>query len=299
MPSAQDQPIPSLSRRIPARSRRHAMDWSLALASQGIEAIIENEPETGWALVVSVQDYERAVATIRQYRLENVRWLWRKPIFKTGLLFDWTSFAWVVLMANFHWLSLARPHLRSVGIMDNTAVSHGAWWQLFTAITLHNDAAHLAMNAVFGFVLLGLAMGRYGTGAGLLAAYLAGAGGNVASWLVYGGEQQSLGASGMVMGALGLLAVQSLSLRRELPNATKYIIGGIAGGVMLFALLGLSPGTDVMAHFGGFVCGVMLGAMLSLVRDLAQKPLVNLVAGLLFAVIVIWTWVLALKAHVN
>jgi membrane associated rhomboid family serine protease len=92
-----------------------------------------------------------------------------------------------------------------------------------------------------------------------------------------------------------LLAVQSLSLRHKLPNATKYIIGGIAGGVMLFALFGLAPGTDIMAHFGGFVCGVMLGAMLSLVRDLAQRPLVNLFTGLLFGVIVIWTWVLALR----
>ncbi len=270
------------------------MDWSLVLASQGIEAVIEHKPESGWALVVSAQDYERAVATIRQYRLENLRWLWRKPIFKTGLLFDWTSLAWVFLMVNFHWVSLARPHLRNVGIMDNTAVSHGEWWRLFTAICLHNDAAHLAMNAVFGFVLLGLAMGRYGTGAGLLAAYLAGAGGNVASWLVYGGEQHGLGASGMVMGALGLLAVQSLSFRRKVPNATKYIVGGIAGGVMLFALLGLGPGTDVVAHFGGFVCGVMLGAMLSLVRNLAQRPLVNLLSGLLFTALVIWTWLLAL-----
>lgn len=283
-------------RRIAARTRRHVMDWSLVLASQGIEAVIEDDPEAGWSLVVSAHDYDRALATIRQYRLENLRWLWRRPVFKTGLLFDWTSFAWVVLIANFHWASTARPHLRTVGIMNTTAVSHGEWWRLFTAITLHNDVAHLAMNAVFGFILLGLAMGRYGTGVGLLAAYLAGASGNVASWLVSGGGQRSLGASGMVMGALGLLAVQSLSLRRELSNATKYIIGGIAGGVMLFALLGLTPETDVVAHFGGFVCGAALGAALSLVRDFAQRPLVNFSSGLLFAVIVIWTWLLALKA---
>jgi rhomboid protease GluP len=273
------------------------MDWSLALASQGIEVFIENDPETGWALVVPAPDYDRAVATIRLYRLENLRWPWRKPIFKAGLLFDWVSVAWVLLMVNFHWVSAAHPNWRSVGIMDGAAVSHGEWWRLFTAILLHADLAHLAMNAVFGFVLLGLALGRYGTGVGLLAAFLAGAGGNVSSWLVNGSAQRSLGASGMVMGALGLLAAQSFSLRRELTNATKYIVGGLAGGVMLFVLLGLKPGSDVVAHLGGFVSGVALGAMLSPFPNAAQRPLLNLLAGLGFAALVVATWALALLAH--
>jgi membrane associated rhomboid family serine protease len=296
MSDAHNLPMPPPDRRIPGRSRRHAMDWSLALASQGIEVVIENDPETGWALVVPAPDYDRAVATIRQYRLENLHWPWRKPIFKAGLLFDWVSVAWVLVMVNFHWVSTARPHWRSVGIMDNAAVGHGEWWRLFTAILLHADLAHLALNAVFGFVLLGLAMGRYGTGVGLLAAYLAGAGGNLSSWFVHDGTQRGLGASGMVMGALGLLAAQSLSLRRELPSATKYIAGGLAAGVMLFVLLGLRPGTDVMAHFGGFVSGVALGAMLSPVPHLAQRPLTNLFAGLWFAALVVGTWALALKS---
>ena len=29
---------------------------------------------------------------------------------------------------------------------------------------------------------------------------------------------------------------------------------------MLFVLLGLEPGTDVVAHFGGFVSGLILGS---------------------------------------
>ena len=90
-------------------------------------------------------------------------------------------------------------------------------------------------------------MGRYGTGAGLLATYLAGAGGNVIAWLLFTGPYRSVGASGMVLGCLGLLAVQSFSLWRQTPHAGKYIVSGIVGGVMLFVLLGLTPGTDVLA----------------------------------------------------
>ncbi len=292
------EPPPPPARRISARTRRNAVDWSLVLASQGIEHVIEQTEEAGWTLVVAAQDYEAALAAIRQYRVENLRWLWRRPIFKPGLFFDWGSAAWVLLTFVFFWLSESRADLRSVGMMDGAALAHGEWWRLFTATLLHADLAHLAMNAVFGFILLGLAMGHYGAGAGLLVAYLAGVGGNVAPWLVYGESHRGLGASGVVMGALGLLAAHSFALLRQNPNAIKFVLGGIGGGVMLFVLLGLSPGTDVVAHGGGFVAGLLLGALLALVPQIAPRPLVNLVAGFLFAALVIVTWALALtRAH--
>lgn len=42
------------------------MDWSLVLASQDIAAtIIQADPE-GWGLQVPPEDYQRAVAAIRQ-----------------------------------------------------------------------------------------------------------------------------------------------------------------------------------------------------------------------------------------
>ncbi len=288
------QPPDSLPARIAARSRQQAMDWSLVLASQGIEPVIEQTEEAGWALVVAARDYETSLAAIRQYRWENRRWPWRSPAFKSGLVFDWGSAAWVVLTVVFYWLSDTRGRLRTAGIMDGAAVAHGEWWRLFTATLLHADLGHLATNAVFGFLLIGLAMGHCGTGGGLLAAYLAGAGGNVASWLVYGEAHHGLGASGVVMGALGLLAVQSLPLLKGNPKAAKFAIGGIVGGVMLFVLLGLTPGTDVVAHFGGFVAGLLLGSSLALVPKLVQKTLVNLGAGFLFTALVVVTWLLAL-----
>jgi len=33
-------------------------------------------------------------------------------------------------------------------------------------------------------------------------------------------------------------------------------------GILLFVLYGFSPGTDTLAHFGGFVAGLVLGAIL-------------------------------------
>jgi membrane associated rhomboid family serine protease len=292
-PEPQQQQIPPLAR-IPARSQRQAMDWSLALASQGVEPVIEQTADGHWALVVAATDYDNAVSTIRQYRLENLRWPWRKPIFKTHTVFDWASAAWVLLAISVFWLTETRPGLKEVGIMDSAAVSGGEWWRLFTAVWLHADLGHLASNGAFGLLLLGLAMGRYGTGVGLLASYLAGVGGNIASWLIHGGGHRSLGASGMVMGALGLVAVQSLGFLKRAPHAWRFAIGGVVAGLLLFVLLGLSPGTDVVAHFGGFVTGLALGALLVVAAAFAQNAIINFASALLFAILVIWTWLLGL-----
>ena len=201
--------------RIPVRSHRQAMDWSLVLASQGIETTIEESGEGGgWGLLVASQDCEKALKALRQYRLENRDWPWRQSLPWPETHFDWGSVAWAALLILFHWFGSVHPGFQAAGIMDTTAVFSGQWWRVFTAMMLHADVAHLAANLSIGIVLFGLAMGRYGTGTGLLAAYLAGAAGNVASLLLNAKPFNGLGASGMVMGALGLLAAQSLASRR-------------------------------------------------------------------------------------
>ena len=287
-------PTPSNASRIPARTRRQAMDWSLVLASQGIEHIIEHQEETGWALAVSEADHQKALTHIRLYRLENRHW-WHRPIFQPGLIVDWRSTAWLFLIIVFYWWSEQRTDLRTVGMWHGNALAHGEWWCLFTAIWLHADLAHLALNAVFGLVLLGLAMARYGSGVGLLAAYLAGVGGNLASCLVYDSTQRGLGASGVVMGALGLLAALSFPhLRHRTANKTRLFAGGIFGGLLLFVMIGVSPESDVIAHLGGFVSGLLLGSLLSLTPQFMHRPRVNLAAGILFATLVIIPWLLAL-----
>ncbi len=272
------------------------MDWSLVLISQDIESTIERSEEgSGWALQVPASEYEPALNAIRLYRAENRRWRWRREVFQSGLLFDWVSGVWVLLLCGLYWLNESRLDLKTGGVFDTAALAHGQWWRLFTAIWLHADLAHLASNAMFGFILLGLTMGRYGTGVGLIAAYLAGAAGNLFAWFFSSQPHYGLGASGMVMGCLGLLASQSVSMWQRTPLARKYVLGGLFGGVMLFVLLGVAPGTDVVAHFGGFVGGLILGATLTRYSRLLRKPAANLVSALVFVLFVLWPWWLALR----
>jgi hypothetical protein len=134
------------------------MDWSLVLASQGIEHTVGWDEATGWILAVAKVDREKALAQIHLYRLENLQWRWRQPLFQPGLFFDWSSLVWVLVNILFYWWSEARADLRTMGMMDGAALAHGEWWRLFTATWLHADIAHLAMNMVFGFLFLGLVL---------------------------------------------------------------------------------------------------------------------------------------------
>jgi membrane associated rhomboid family serine protease len=285
---------------IPARSHQQAMDWSLVLVSQGIECTIERDPETDrWQLLVDAPDYSRALQSIRQYRIENYRPFWRQPVPWTGLVFDWRSVGWFFLVIALFALDEMRSgYLRRAGQMDSQAVWAGQWWRIFTAITLHADLAHLAANVSSGLLLLGLAMGAFGSGNALLGAYLAGAAGNLAGLLFYGNNHRGLGASGMIMGALGLLTVHSLVWWRTEGKPRHLLARGLIGGVLLLVLLGTNPDSDITAHVAGFLSGCLIGSMLALLPErLAQAAWFNRSAELLCGALVLATWWLALRSR--
>jgi len=295
-PAPPPEPAPVI---IPVRSRRQAMDWSLALISQGISATIKHEAGgSGWYLEVSAQDGQKAFQTLRQYHQENRGWPWQNAIPWPAAHFDWTSLAWAVLLAWLFWLGSVNPDFKGAGIMDTSAVLAGQWWRVFTAITLHADIAHLAGNLSIGVLLFGLAMGRFGTGAGSLAAFLAGAAGNLASLLINAKPFYGLGASGMVMGALGMLSAQTLRWSGPSAGTLKQRLAGVAAGIMLFALYGLAPGTDMAAHLGGFVAGLLLGAGLVFApTKYLHSRETNLVTGFLLLALLGVSWGLALSHH--
>ncbi len=272
------------------------MDWGLVLASQDIGCTIVLAPEAdGWSLEIAASDHKRALAALRQYQLENRGWQWRQQTPWPGVIFHWGGFVWCALLVGIHGLAASHERLRLVGMMDGAAVRAGEWWRLFTAMTLHADTGHLASNVTTGFLLFGFAMARYGAGVGLLAAYLAGWGGNLLGLWLYPEPYRGLGASGMVMGALGLIAVQSLPSGSPRPRPLKLALGGLLAGFMLFLLLGANPQSDLVAHLGGFFAGCGLGGLLvRTTKAIAAEKRANFVAGLLLIAWVIYTWRLAL-----
>jgi membrane associated rhomboid family serine protease len=269
------------------------MDWSLALASQGIAAIIKHD-DIGWALIVEGAEFERAKAVLAQYQIENRGWRWRGEMPGSGVVFHWGALVWVLAMVGvYYWSTVRFPQLRAAGMVDSPKVAGGQWWRLFTAISLHENLPHLIGNVTTGFLLLGVAMGRFGPGVAMLAAFLAGAAGNYASVLL-DRAHESLGASGMVTGALGLITMQTFSPRRKYHNTTPLLPRALAAGVLVLVLIGFSPGTDMVAHVAGFLGGVLLGLALGWVRPEAlQRAAPNIIASLVLGTLALGTWWLA------
>ena len=259
----------ALTGRIPTRTEHQAMDWSLVLASQGIEAIIEHEPVADtWQLLVPSPDYTRALQCLRQYLKEN-RGSWRPHLPPHGLIFDWRGVDWRAVVPMFFLILIyaADTHgaLKAAGVMSSAAVRSGEWWRLFTAVTLHVDPVHLAANVTIGLLFIGLSMGALGAGLGILAPFLAGAFGNLVGLAVYGPSHQGMGASGMILGALGLVtAYSSLLFRHSSAPGSLALRAGLSG-CFLFILTGLSAqrNVDLIAHLAGFAAGIAMGALLS------------------------------------
>lgn len=145
----------------------------------------------------------------------------------------------------------------------------GQWWRLLTAAFVHVGILHLATNmwclwnlGLLGEPLLGPM--------GLVAVYgLTGIAGNLLSTAVHP-QIVGAGASGAVFGLAGvlilllkarLLPVPADEVRRLRKNVIYFaLFNFVIGGTSMFVRTGIQ--IDNMAHLGGFLCGLLLGAPL-------------------------------------
>lgn len=135
------------------------------------------------------------------------------------------------------------------------------WWRLITAVFLHADLQHIALNSV-SFYFLGQEleplMGKWRF---LLLSLGAGIGGNIVSFAF--SNSVSIGASGAVFGlfasylALSYLYPDSYSLSARAQNYAALIVINL-----VFSFL--SPGIDFFGHLGGAFYGVGLTYVLQL-----------------------------------
>ena len=145
----------------------------------------------------------------------------------------------------------------------------GEWWRLVTATFVHSGIIHLALNmwCLYNLGLLGEPLlGTFG----VLAAYLlTGVMGNLLS-IAVNPNVIGVGASGAVFGLAGVLV---LLLGSKLLPVDRTEVKRLRGSVIRFAGLNFVLGfganaiggrvqIDNMAHLGGFLSGLLLGALL-------------------------------------
>jgi rhomboid protease GluP len=268
------------------------MDWSLVLASQSIEHVVDEE-DGEFVLRVTPEDAARAATAIQTYEAENAT-VWRREIKWTGLLFDSRSVIWWFAVAAWFFVTDARSLVKQSGVFVASEFRAGEWWRAVTAVTLHADVPHVTLNCGIGFVFLGLAMGFYGAGRAFLAALLAGAAANATEILLRDDSFRSVGASGMVFGALGLLAAQSLFERHT--SAREWLGRGVLAGTLLVVLLGFDMRSDIIAHVLGFGYGVVIGLPLCvLVAARKKRDWTDVLSGAFATALVVAAWGFALR----
>lgn len=141
----------------------------------------------------------------------------------------------------------------------NLWVLNGAWWQLFTAMFVHADIAHLSGNMLF-LLIFGLRAEELFSRQEYLSVYfLSGLVGNLLT-LLLGPTVVSVGASGAIFGLFGACAIY---VRKSIGQS---IMGALLYAFFLLTISSLSLEVNVLAHFGGLAVGLLVGYGLAVTR---------------------------------
>ena len=136
-------------------------------------------------------------------------------------------------------------------------VQEGQLWRLLSCAFLHGGLIHIAMNGLFLSDVGRLCEPMLGTErytVVYVASALGGSLGSIAYALATGGAAFSVGASGALMGLIGLLLGFSLRHRdRELREQIMRMV------IYMVILTVVIRGVDHAAHAGGFITGACFG----------------------------------------
>jgi len=150
---------------------------------------------------------------------------------------------------------LTQDALANAGLLYGPAVAQGQWWRLVSSGFLHGGLIHIGFNMYLLF-MMGPQLEK---GFGALRFFLIYFGallGGAATVVLFDWQQPTLGASGAVLGLAGTLGIvyyfNGISLQRS----------PVFGLVLLnLGLPLLLPGISFWGHFGGVVCGVIMGVV--------------------------------------
>jgi membrane associated rhomboid family serine protease len=248
-----------------SRKRKVCAERALVLEAIGIASQVQ-QLGRDFALVVSASDAKRARAELESYDRES-----NEPVATVEEVHDRgggsqgvMTFVCILLLVaimvgqrtfGFDWFD--------AGMAKANLIRGGQWWRCVTALTLHSDVPHLAGNVLVG-AIIGLLAGRIvGSGLGWLSIVVAGSAGNLLNAWIHGPDHRSVGASTAVFAALGIVAAHSWGRRQHVRMNKLYRWVPIVGGLVLLSFLGTGgEHTDVLAHGAGFVCGLVVGAVL-------------------------------------
>jgi membrane associated rhomboid family serine protease len=150
--------------------------------------------------------------------------------------------------------------LLRLGARQAILMLHGQWWRLLMPVFLHGSLIHIGFNMWVLMDIGPMVEELYGSARYLFLYVLTGiistAVSTVWSVMTFGGMGISIGASGALMGLIGLLL--AVTTRRR-TAAMQMLRSQLIRWVIYIFLLSLLPGVDMAAHVGGLAAGFLLG----------------------------------------
>ncbi|MGI8956590.1 MAG: rhomboid family intramembrane serine protease [Chthoniobacterales bacterium] len=173
--------------------------------------------------------------------------------------------------------------LQNLGALEPQAVIvRHEYWRLFTALFLHYGSLHVGVN-LLGLYILGPALERTIGAVKFTLSYLLSGLGSSAGvvllwWLRLTNSNLLVGASGCIMGVIGVSAGLLAFRHRQSPLAGRQLKNIIAIVAIQTAFDLWSPQVSLAAHLSGFVSGLAIGVILAAQRT-KQRPFHSRPAG--------------------
>jgi len=274
-------------------SARRAEEWATVLAASGIRHRFALTA-TGWAVLVASDDGARASVALAAYDAENPH---ETRVVAPAVSRDSIGLGIAMAALLLGFFALTGPRAAGVAWFERGSASaarilRGEVWRTITALTLHADLGHVLGNAAACVVLIPPVSHALGPGTGLWALLLSGVAGNALTAFVHGAPYNSVGASTLTFGAIGVLAAQTLVARWRGRAARRRPWVVIVASLVLLSLLGTAEGADVLGHLFGLLAGAVLGLVAGLARPRAFAPTVEwaLAAAAMALVVACW-WI--------
>ena len=223
-----------------------------------------------WDVWVAASHYERALASMELYFKENKN---VRPDFDENNIKIQTDtiisgiFVCMMLLFAYVLVQNSGDMKEIVNRFGASAVKilDGEYFRSVTALMLHKDDVHLAGNLLGLFVFGTAVCSVTGWGVGWLMVLSSGISGNLLNAFMYESGHVSIGASTAVFGAIGILAGYQAFKHKNRPGKIRKVFVPVACGLALLGLLGSGGiNVDIMAHLFGFVFGIFIGSLYSL-----------------------------------
>jgi membrane associated rhomboid family serine protease len=173
----------------------------------------------------------------------------RQSIEGLMLLAGIVAFMWILEVIN----TLDHNDLDNDGIYARNV---GHLWGIFTAPFLHVSFAHLIDNTI-PFVFMGVIIALRGAARLALVTLIVIVVGGLGTWLIApGGDNVTVGASGVVFGYATYLFTRGVFNRSWLEILTGLVVGVVWGGALLSSLVP-QHGISWQGHASGAVGGVV------------------------------------------